>query len=382
MKIILLGSGTVRSSLTARIVNIGRELVKRGHEVVLIAPRCDKYTNFKDERLAHIDGIKIIHPAQFTTHSQVLNFIPYLPSAAWHVWRQKGDAVHLYKPTPLTIVGLISTLRRRSKVILDMDDLGSQVMAREGNARWKVRLVAATEQAAAKYADAVVTASSSLRDYYQRQYPQKSVVWVPNGVASLDLGTASSAPPIVFIGSLNGLAVITPLIRALPKIVDELDLKTPVLQIIGDGSKRVDLIKLVQRQGMETLVQFSHTWVKPEQLNQRIKVGALGYYCVPNEETYIAASSQKIFSYLSLGVIPVVNNVGDLPYYVDNGKSGYIIGDNLAAAFIAAVRDQQGRERKIKAGRRYLEANFLWSVLVLKLEGLYADQRAGNGASK
>ena len=382
MKIILLASGAVRSSLTARVVNLGRELVKYGHDVVLVAPNCDKYTNFSTDSLTDIDGIKIIHPAQFNSRWQTLNFIPYIPSAAWHIWREKADIVHLYKPTPLTLVGLVSKFRTKTRIVLDMDDLGSEVMLRENNARWKVWLVAKSENIAARYANAIVTASSYLRDYFQKTQPNKVVLWIPNGVAVLDPGTAKVTAPIVFIGSLNNLEVIMPLINAIPQIATAVISNGPIVSIIGDGEKRSDLVRLVHQNGVGVYVSFSDGWIKQERLNEVVGVGDIGYCCVPNENSYIAASSQKVFNYLSLGVVPLVNNVGDLAYYVEDGKSGYIVADDLATTLIRAMSDKKERDQKIKAGQSYLKANFLWPTLAKKLEKLYIDQLVGGKVSK
>ena len=374
MKILLLATGTVRSSLTARLVNIGREQVRRGHEVILIAPSSDKYTDFKRERLSKLEGMTIVQPAQLSTRFQALNFLPYLLAATWQAWRQQADIIHLYKPTPITIVGLFAGLRRRTKIVLDMDDLGSLVMAREGNPAWKVHLVDIAEHLAARYAGAIITASSYLRDYYRGLYPTKPILWVPNGVTALDPGSAIDAPPITFIGSLNDLSLITPLIDALPQVRAALPSTRPLLQIIGDGVQRPQLRQLVQSRDLEAAVIFSPGWISLDKLAGQVSAGTIGYCCVPDDATYRAASSQKVFNYLSLGVIPVVNQVGDLPHYVENGVSGYIVGADLAATLITALTDDAGRAAKLTAGRAYLEANFLWSTLAQRIETFYASQ--------
>lgn len=382
MKIVLLASGTVYASLTARMLNVGRELVKYGHEVVLIAPRSDKYSHFKVERVAEVDGIKVIQPFQLTTHFQLLNLLPYIPAAAWHIWRQNADIIHLYKPTPITLVGLLAKLRRRTRVVLDMDDLGSQVMIREKNPAWKVKLVATAERLAARYSQGIITVSSYLRDYYRGTYSQKPILWAPNGDTKIEWGTAKSAPPIVFIGSLNDLSIITPLIEALPEVRAGYKTNKPLLQIIGDGTKREELLALVSKLGLESAVLFSSGWVDPSELTKHVAVGSLGYCCVPDDDTYRAASSQKIFNYLSMGVVPIVNKVGDLPYYVENGKSGYIIEDDLAKTLTEALQDKTDRTEKAHAGRRYLESNFLWNILAKKIESFYYELRSSDEASR
>jgi len=368
--------------LTARIINIGRELIKQGHEVVLIAPSADKYSDYKTQKVSTIDGIKVIYPVQLTSRSQVLNFLPYVPAVAWRIWRQKADIIHLYKPTPLTLVGLLAGIRVKTKVILDMDDLGSQVMVREGNAKWKVWLVEKAEHLAGRYSDAIISASSYLRDYYSAKYPTKSVIWVPNGVRAYVPGLAKNGSPIVFIGSLNHLGILMPLIESLPTVVSGAESDSPMLHIIGDGSMRTELMTKTIELGLQDEVRFSDGWVSVDELKHHVYAGSLGYICVPDDDTYKAASSQKVFNYLSLGIVPVVNRVGDLPYYVEDGISGYIVGQDLASTLINAIADIDDRAARVIAGRKYIEDNFLWSVLADQITDFYRSQLIGKVESK
>lgn len=377
MKIILLASGTLESSLSARLVNIGKEMAIRGHDVVIIAPHLDKYTKFKSVKHKHIHGMRVIHPTQLSTKYQSLNFIPYLPTAAWHLLRLKADIIHIYKPTPLTIMGILGRSLVRTKIILDMDDIGSKVLVREKSVRWKVYAVKISEELAGRFAHGIITASSYLQDYYEDRFPNKHVIWVPNGVTRLDTGTAKHSAPIIFIGSLNDLEVITPLIKSIAEISRNKSLQRPLLQIIGDGIMRTDLIDYVTKLGIVDTILFSKGWVEFDCLSKLVTAGSLGYCCVPESDTYKAASNQKVFNYLSMGVIPVVNNIGDLPFYVDQGACGYIVTDNLTAALTAALKDDKERKTKSKVGQAYVQSNFFWSILGKRIEDFYAMQFNG-----
>jgi glycosyltransferase involved in cell wall biosynthesis len=80
----------------------------------------------------------------------------------------------------------------------------------------------------------------------------------------------------------------------------------------------------------------------------------------------------KIFQYMSYGIIPLVSNVGDLPYYVCQGKAGYIAkSDNIKSLenkFIQALLNSQQRYKKVSYIKNYGEKNFSWQMLTRNLE--------------
>src|SRR4029079_3524644 len=133
MKILCLASGNIKSNFTYRILALGRSLKARGHDVTIIAPRADKYNGFVPELVSEIEGVRVLQPFQFATKRLEINLLPYIFDAARMVLRDKPDVVYIYKPTPISIVGVLAKLLRRTTLILDMDDLGSEVMKIEGH---------------------------------------------------------------------------------------------------------------------------------------------------------------------------------------------------------------------------------------------------------
>src|SRR5574343_663435 len=121
MKIIFLTSGSVKSNFTYRMVQLSTSLVKLGHDVSLVAPIADKYNNFEPEKITNIDGVKIIQPFQFKTKRVEINLLPYILHTIYILLTNKADIVYIYKPTPITVVGLLSKFIYKTKTILDMD---------------------------------------------------------------------------------------------------------------------------------------------------------------------------------------------------------------------------------------------------------------------
>jgi len=374
MRVVLLGSGSLDSSLSARLVNLGRELVQRGWDVTIMVPAGDKYNGNSRTTVARAFGMTVIHPRQFRTRFASVNFLPYLPSAVFALLRLEADIVHIYKPTPLTIVGLIKAVRGRTKIVLDMDDLGAVVMAREGNPRWKTELVKLSESLAARLANGIVTASSYLESRYRQQFPKKPIVWVPNGVRGIT--RSQSKPPtqarIVYIGSLNNRVSVMPLLESLPAVIRALAPRRVSVQVIGSGTELEALTRHITTVGLSDVVSFLG-WIDRTDIGKFASSGSVGYCCVPDTQAFRAASNQKVFDYLSLGIAPLVSAVGDLPFYVDHGRAGYIVDGDLATAVAAALADTATLTAKIDAGRRYLESHFLWPILAGQIEDLYSS---------
>lgn len=366
MNIVLLAAGTVRSSLTARLVNLGRELVRLGHNVSLIAPSCDKYSQFQTETFTELEGIKIIRPFQFKTKNTHLNMLAYIPAALLYLWREKADVVHLYKPTPVTIIGLLT----KAKVVLDMDDLGSQVMQRIGAPAWAVKLTAWCEDTAARRAHGIIVVSTFLQNFYRQHLPDQQVRVIPNGAQRIYAPSPAKDRQIVFIGSMDSRQILEPLVLALPNV----RLGATKVRLIGDGTERAYFENLVKKQGLTKNVEFLG-WVAHDDIPKLVHDGDIGYCCVPNEPTYKAASSQKIFDYLSMGVLPLVNKVGDLPTYINDGEVGYIVETDIATAINQALQDT-AFIRRSTAARKRVQTLYLWPKLAQQALAFYKELTA------
>jgi glycosyltransferase involved in cell wall biosynthesis len=364
VRIVMLASGSPQSDMSARLVRLGRELVKNGHEVFMLAPSADRRTGFRREMHNAIDGVTVIIPFHLATKYATINLIPYIPSALFHTIRLQAQIVYVYKPTPISVLGFVGKVRCSTRVVLDMDDLGSEVMLREGNARWKVALVRWSEHFAERHSDGIVAASSFLARRYHALYPLKPVVVIPNGADSSSVMTSPrSEPAIVFLGSLNSRSVLEPLLRALPLLAD----RQTKLRVVGSGTQAAYFKSLTRELDLAGRVEFTG-WVTHDRIGETMVAGDLGYCCVPDEPAYRAASNQKVFDYMALGVVPVVNRVGDLPRVVEHGRAGYIVETDLVTCLNAALCDQKGRLARSRAGSQLAATVYSWSSLASRLE--------------
>src|SRR5450756_1759411 len=387
VKVVMLVSGSVYSSLTHRALSFARALAGLGHEVVLVAPMADKYNNFQPVVVENGGNIKIVHPRQFVTSRRMLNLLPYVVSAALCVPRLRPDVVHIYKPTPITIIGLLPKLLWRTPVLLDMDDLGSEVMAIEGCSAAEVALVRWCERRAARWADAIVVASTFLHRTYQAAYPGKSITCIANGVDAssyrhiYESPAREEGPDLVVVSTLNRKNIVEPLIRAMPEITRRLRRRVR-LRVVGDGNCLSYFKGLAATLELVQQIEFAG-WVERPNIAAYLKLGDVGYCYMPNDRTTVACSNMKVFEYLAAGVVPVVSDVGDLPAYVDYGRAGYVCPHDDSAALVDclthALADSTRIDRARRGGKLAAES-YDWAVLTTELEAVYLTlARYGRG---
>jgi glycosyltransferase involved in cell wall biosynthesis len=371
MKIAFLSSGNVKSNFSYRIVALARGLHRLGHDVSIIAPSADKYNDFIPEHIDVIDGIRILQPFQFATRHAEINLLPYVFSAARMVLRERADLIYIYKPTPITIVGLAAKLFYRTPVVLDMDDLGSEVMRIEGHPWHQRALVAWCERAAARHADRIVVASRYLYRKYRREFPDKPILILPNGVEA-----DWFAPPVVsekkkrvlFMGAINRENILDPLFRTLPSVLKAHP--NAQLLVIGDGKYLPHFKAMSRALDMEQSICFTG-WLALDEARARLCAGDIGYSYMPSDATTKAASNMKVPQYMARGVVPIVSNVGDLPLTVDFGNAGYVAkADDIRAlerTLIAALADDD-RLKKAARARAIAREKLSWDMLAKKFE--------------
>lgn len=370
MKITFLGSGNIRSNFSYRILKLATALHAQGHDVTVIVPSADKYNNFIAEHITMLDGVTIRQPFQFKTKHLVINLLPYIISATYMVLRERSDLIYIYKPTPISIVGLLGKLFHRTPVVLDMDDLGSEVMKIEGHPWYQRTLVAWCEQLAARYANKLVVTSTFLFDIFRAKFPNKPIHRMSNGVDQEWFGPVkkNDHKRIVFMGAINRKNILEPLFDAIPLLIE----KYPDLQIVimGDGRFLPYFKEKCNTLAIDAHVTFTG-WLDIEQVRENLFSGDIGYNYMPHERTVLAASNMKVPQYMSRGVVPIVSDIGDLPASVDFGKAGYIAKANdlsVLKEVLAAALEDHGFQEKSENARVFSLEKYSWHILAGHLE--------------
>jgi len=373
MKVLLLGSASYKSSLTYfRLVSVGRQLVRHGWSATMIVPSADKYNHFIPDKQASLDPIKLIQPWQLLTKLAVLNLVPYLLTSLVQILRSRADSIYLYKPTPITIGGLVPKLLFGTPVILDLDDLGSEVMRLQGQSKIQVKLVAACENLALRHASAVVVASSYLQQLVLQRYPHKSVHVMSNGVDPTEFICRSTTPPrphIYYFGAINRLSLIEETLRAMPATLAAVP--NAQMTIMGGGSALQAAKDLARELKIDQAITFTG-WIDVRDAQQHVRFADIAICCQPDIPTVRAASNLKVFQYMAMGSVPVVSDVGDLKSYIQDGKAGVAVpaGDSarLAQALIELLQNPRRRREMAARARHQAETVYSWDSLGNGLE--------------
>lgn len=362
-RLLMLGSGSYKSTLNIRLRDLARHLSKR-FDVTMITPPADKYNDFTPDYSLRPEGYILTQPRQLLTKSPMINLIPYVFTSLWHILGSRADIVYLYKPTPITVLGLLPRLWGRT-VVLDMDDIGSEVMRLEGQSKLAVWLVAACEKLTMRYSSAVVVASTYLEAIVRANYPTKRILVLPNGVEPSDYRPVPEATPrhgVYFFGGLNRLDIIEDLLRAMPDVAKAVsDVK---LTIAGGGSALNDAKKLAKELGIDKRTTFTGWLTDMLSVQGRTHFADLGICYQRDTQTVRAASNMKVFQYMAMCTVPVVSDVGDLRSYVQDGKAGVVVKPSeqkaLARTLIELLQDDKRRTQLAKEAWRLAQNEYSW----------------------
>jgi glycosyltransferase involved in cell wall biosynthesis len=366
VKVLILSSGSYKSILALRVVALAQHLGQRHQDVTLMAPSADKYNNFtpdKDPKLAHV---RVVQPWQLVTRSAMVNLIPYILSSFVMLLRRRADVIYLCKPTPVTILGLLPRLFFHTPVILDLDDLGSDVMKSQGQSVLQYTLVAWCEKLAMRYADGVVVASTYLERLMKARYPDKQVIVIPNGVEPDDYPLVKKRQPrhaIYYYGAVNRLVLIETLLHALPEVIKAMP--DTIVTIVGGGDALPEAKRVVEELGINASVSFTG-WIQFLDIQKYVQPGDVAVCYQPNTKTVKAASNMKVFQYMAMSTVPVVSDVGDLPSYVHDGRIGRVVlsddPTSLADTLVTLLKDGKERMSIAQRARHAAETEYSWAT--------------------
>jgi glycosyltransferase involved in cell wall biosynthesis len=365
-RLLILSSGSYNSTLTIRPRYLARHLADES-EVTFITPSADKYNSFKPDYTLTSDFARLVQPWQLITRFPMLNLIPYLYSSLVQILRARADVVLINKPTPITILGLIPKLLSRTLVVVDLDDLGAEVIRSEGRSRLTYGLVDWSERLCIRYADRVVVASTELRDYVRHIQPTKPVLLLPNAVEPADYDVVTEQEPrhaVYYFGALNRLDLIRDLLQAMPAVLSEIP--DARLTIVGGGSALHEAKALGQELGIEAAVAFPGWQTNMLAVQDYVQFADIGVCYLPNVRTVRAASNMKVFQYMAMGTVPLVSDVGDLRSYVHDGLAGVVVAPGSAAALshalIELLQDEDRRIGMAKEAWRLASNDHSWHV--------------------
>ena len=384
-RLLMLSSGSYNSTLSIRTRYLARHL-SDAWDITIIAPSADKYNDFKPDHSLKSEFARLIQPWQLATRSFMLNLIPYLFSSLVSIIRVRADAVIINKPTPITVLGLVPKLLSRTAVVVDLDDLGAEVIRNEGRSRLTYGLVDWSERFCVRHADAVAVASTTLREHVRQLHPGKPILMLPNAVEPGEYHVVTEQRPrhgVYFFGALNRLDLIRDLLHAMPTVLNQVP--DTRLTIIGGGTALDDAKSMCRDLGIEAAVAFTGWQTDMLAVQNYTQFADIGVCYLPDIRTVRAASNMKVFQYMAMGTVPVVSDVGDLRTYVQDGQAGVVVPPAdvpaLAGTLVELLQDDEARVRMAKEARQLAGDEHSWRNRATAL-GAFLTETAATARSR
>lgn len=124
---------------------------------------------------------------------------------------------------------------------------------------------------------------------------------------------------IVFVGRLEKVKGVDNIVQTIPALVNQF----PRLQVtfVGDGDRRGDLERFVDRHGIRDNVTFTG-WVSPEEVPSCLNDARL--LLMPSVSEGVP---KTLLEAMACGTIPVATSVGGIPDIVEEEVNGFVLSD-------------------------------------------------------
>ncbi|MDQ2999110.1 MAG: glycosyltransferase [Chloroflexota bacterium] len=377
-----------KGTLSARMLPLAQALTRCGHCVSIIAPPVQ---NPQDASRRDVyAGVSVTHTPLPTLPGAagVAQQVQSLLSAAL---AERPDVLHLFKPKGYSGLAalLARVIRPNLPLVVDTDDW-------EGWGGWNdllpyprsaKALFAWQERDLPRRAAAVTVASRTLQaQVWGFGVPPERVVYVPNGIGSLELKVKSST--LTDASTQNSelltfnlllytrfwefdvrdlVAALVPIMAACPGAR---------LLVVGRGERgeERELLRLAERAGLAFAIDY-RGWVEPPAIPALLASADLAL--VPMDDTLInrARSSAKLLELMAAGLPLVAGRVGQVAEYIEDRHSGLLVppGDPaaLARAALALLADPALRERLGQGARARVTQHYTWDRLAPAAERAY-----------
>lgn len=212
------------------------------------------------------------------------------------------------------------------------------------------------------------------RDYLPNYCVEKSPI-IPLGVDSEQFTPSTSdtelpnAPEIFYAGHLVAAKGVDYLIRAMHKV--HAHIPEARLVLAGDGFEKPKLIAMMKEMNLENHVEFLGPlpFTEMPELFRRCTI-----FCNP---TLAEAFGLSLLQAMATGKPIVASDVGGIPFFVEDGKSGHLVpscdAEALADALIDLLSNPEKMTKMGQHNRSLIEQKYSWPPIVEQIETLYKD---------
>ncbi len=410
MRFLFLLSQDIESSAGAgRYFPMARELVRRGHQVVILG----LHPNFRSlsTRIMRIEGVEIryVAPMHVIKTPTRKIYYPLLLQAfvvARSTWalvsaalRSPADLIYVCKPHPMNgFAGFVTSRVKQIPLLVDCDDYEAR------NNRFRSRLeqwvVEEFEKWLLRRASYITVHTTVLRTHLVNEgIDSDRIVYLPHGVDYFrfkieNLGEIEALRNVLnirgkkVIAYIGSFSLVTHALDILLEAFEKVRAEMPdtVLLLVGRGED-YDWIKgQIEAMNVESAVRLCG-WVPSDRVALYYKLAQVSVDPVHDNEAARYSLSLKIFDSWACGVPLVTTDVGDRRKILGEPPAGLIVPprdpDALAAGILLLLRNQAYAPLLIERARHRAE-NFRWSYLIEAIEeiGRRTQKRGASGWEK
>ncbi len=385
-----------------RHYDLGRELVQRGHQVLIFATSFHHYLHRETRlqpgekwKIEVVDGIKFVWlrtpPYQRNDWRRVRNMVVFALRSWWLGCRLPKIAPEIGKPDVVvgSSVHLLTPLAAywvarhyRVPFVMEVRDLWPQTIIDMGELSANhpiTKVLQALERFLYRRAKKIITLLPRADKYITAcGIPQEKIVWIPNGV---DLSRFEGLEP--YVPSENGLKVVYLGAHGKANVLDTVIQAAKILQdrgyceiqfiFIGDGPEKPRLMALAEELGLRN-VEF-HDPVPKSEAPKKLGDAHVTLLTLQDLPLYnYGISFNKLFDYLAASK-PLILAGRPANNPVKEAHCGFTVPPRNPEALAEAViklyqMSPEERAEMGKRGREYVEKYHDIRKLAMQLESV------------
>jgi glycosyltransferase involved in cell wall biosynthesis len=377
------------SRANLRLFQLGRELVRRGYSVEMLVPSTLPHKG----KSGTYEGIEVyqfpgFHALMYSRLRLLVRLYHLLATVLWgiyRVWRRKIDIIHSWHPLAGFAAVLIGKATRRP-VYVDFTDLYSDLAIYDSPLL--VPFFRFIETKTWRWSEKVIVVSEEMRRVVaERGVPEEKISIIPDGGDPKTFHPGVSSERIrkkyrlegcrvcIYHGDIKHFDGVDILLEAFSKVKKEIP--EARLLILGGGGPYFErkIRPMARRGGLQEAVIFTG-WVDHGEVPEYIAASDVG--AMPLRETLNnhLFYSFKLFEYWGMEKPVVASKLRTLSTIIRDGVNGLLVEPGnpevLAEAILALFKDPERARKMGFEGRRLVERDFNWAVLMSKEADLYS----------
>ncbi|MFG6114179.1 glycosyltransferase family 4 protein [Halobacillus sp. MO56] len=359
-----------------RINDLYNALLSKKYEVTVVTSYPQKAEVETTKEIKNIHRIKLGKVDKKSFFNYLKNFFGFMFKSTFyslfHLRREKYDYIIVTSPPLFVAVGgMIASLVKRSKLIIDIRDLWPDSAVSAGMLKSDGLLYKVTkklEKLLYKKADIITCVSKPMRDYIYEESKNSNIHVLYNGISP---ETLENPPRVeerqniekVTIGYAGNIGIVQNMgvILKVSQLLEQYDVNSIFeFIIIGDGIERKRLEKDAKELGLQNII-FTGALSKKDVISKLNNVDVL-FLSLKEDATLDKTIPSKLFDYL-LNNKPIITSIKGEGRKILNDLGSTLFfepssPESLANAILEYTKDKRSYDKAAKNNREYVIKNY------------------------